>query len=99
MKRGLKASPTYARFFEQVSYNPCPDEKGTERPLFGLYQLLFNLVTILAPMKRGLKDSVRGICYAQSNRVTILAPMKRGLKACRRLRGAQDRKQLQSLPR
>ena len=37
-------------------------------------------VTILAPMKRGLKASTKPVKPDRPAKVTILAPMKRGLK-------------------
>ena len=62
-----------------TGYNPCPDEKGTESELLDKQLKFLNQVTILAPMKRGLK----AVLYNSEeilNFVTILAPMKRGLK-------------------
>ena len=59
-------------------YNPLPDEKGTER-LFQCIRKNPRVVTILYPMKRGLKAlSIQR--YTDSPAVTILYPMKRGLK-------------------
>ena len=49
-----------------LCYNPCPDEKGTERfCMFKLHTPLIE-VTILAPMKRGLKgDAPKGAVFTQ----------------------------------
>ena len=56
----------------QRSYNRFPDEKGTERARLDSVRRPLD-VTIVSPMKRGLKDTVQGM-------VTIVSPMKRGLK-------------------
>ena len=61
------------------SYNPCPDEKGTESNKAALYGRFRRRVTILAPMKRGLKV-IRFCAVVVCDWVTILDPMKRGLK-------------------
>ena len=56
MKRGLKVTRRTNTLSSFSSYNPLPDEKGTEslRPDLDTRQKEF--VTILYPMKRGLKD-------------------------------------------
>ena len=55
MKRGLKASYVSIALPRKQCYNPCPDEKGTERTIKLPITPPFYVVTILAPMKRGLK--------------------------------------------
>ena len=55
MKRGLKAIGDCHGEVEAESYNPCPDEKGTESADLVTTDPGVVVVTILAPMKRGLK--------------------------------------------
>ena len=60
------------------SYNRFPDEKGL-KDLNELHELKERIeVTIVSPMKRGLKGSTRTL-LTPARFVTIVSPMKRGL--------------------
>ena len=64
-------------------YNRFPDEKGTERIVITLRDtdLIMYPVTIVSPMKRGLKVRIADELRSGDARpVTIVSPMKRGLK-------------------
>ncbi len=55
MKRGLKGIQDAQHLIVKNRYNPCPDEKGTERNLKNAPPAFAFVVTTRAPMKRGLK--------------------------------------------
>ena len=82
MKRGLKGkSGKLGSSLGTIStsYNRFPDEKGTERrgSCIGRHG---DRVTIVSPMKRGLKEQRLSPVLGEHLIVTIVSPMKRGLK-------------------
>ena len=79
-EKGTESSKDGGTGWDPECYNPCPDEKGTESLCLRLYLIRIPLVTILAPMKRGLKARKATRTPKHQFDVTILAPMKRGLK-------------------
>ena len=81
MKRGLKEQHAPQEDTNVEGYNRFPDEKGTERLLIPLFLHHPPLVTIVSPMKRGLKDLTPDSRARSLASVTIVSPMKRGLKA------------------
>ena len=97
MKRGLKVQPPQERTFVVMSYNRFPDEKGTER-YFGRHNAPLCRVTIVSPMKRGLKGQ-HGYRGGLERLVTIVSPMKRGLKEPKTSSPVLVMSVLQSFPR
>ena len=78
MKRGLKVSLDYSHPTCHASYNPCPDEKGTERtpPTPRRHELqCYNP----CPDEKGTESHAQAHA-TRHQPVTTLAPMKRGLK-------------------
>ena len=58
MKRGLKVGEGVTIIPHHRRYNPCPDEKGTESRGNAIKWEGPLDVTTLAPMKRGLKETL-----------------------------------------
>ena len=56
MKRGLKVRNHVGFIDDILSYNRCPDEKGTESSLNCRSRVRAHVTTV-TPMKRGLKGS------------------------------------------
>ena len=81
MKRGLKVGNSSCIDLDCTGYNRFPDEKGTERlkQVISPTKKFSSQVTIVSPMKRGLKAN-RGNQRRGRSEVTIVSPMKRGLK-------------------
>ena len=79
MKRGLKAFVSNMGGMFTCGYNRFPDEKGTESTKEDTHAWRTKTVTIVSPMKRGLKAFLN-LSNSLFILVTIVSPMKRGLK-------------------